>query len=392
METCFDFWFGNPSIEITGGNLIVGEMPSEILCMFNIPTSLQVSDVCLFLTPVLTKIKQLRIMKGSASKTYVCCLLTTSIEDSQMILQELSGVPFNALEDHVCEIGFITQLEFSGELFTVDIQACPICLEELHKESISVLCGHSFHIRCLERWGDTTCPVCRYHQSPPDKSHCDTCAEEEGVAMCVICGEMGCGDHARQHYFATGHPFFQDIETRTTWDHSRQMPIHRLVASEGKVVEVPNPHEVSSKKAENLIFEYNCLLSSMLESQKEYYSIKLQEIDETMEESLNKPISDLVAENQKLSQAVQDSQNIDSEIQELQLLIKQRKEKNSELKQTNKQLQQNPPKEYFAVTKEVLEEIQDLENQVDELKLFLKTQRQLAGKDIASIEIRKKKQ
>ena len=71
-----------------------------------------------------------------------------------------------------------------------ELPSCPVCLERLDDSVntvLTILCNHSFHSSCLEKWSDTTsvpfvinnwmlesrkswlcisCPVCRYCQSP----------------------------------------------------------------------------------------------------------------------------------------------------------------------------------------------------------------------------------
>ena len=49
----------------------------------------------------------------------------------------------------------------------VEVPRCPVCLERLDPHAsgiLTVLCNHSFHSECLTKWGDSTCPVCRYAQ------------------------------------------------------------------------------------------------------------------------------------------------------------------------------------------------------------------------------------
>ena len=47
------------------------------------------------------------------------------------------------------------------------------------------VCNHRFHNECLQRWGDTKCPVCRYcAQSSNDQSKCNSCSSTQ--ASCSV--------------------------------------------------------------------------------------------------------------------------------------------------------------------------------------------------------------
>jgi len=40
---------------------------------------------------------------------------------------------------------------------------CPVCLDSMRAQTRTLACGHTFHLRCLERWKrmSRTCPMCR---------------------------------------------------------------------------------------------------------------------------------------------------------------------------------------------------------------------------------------
>ena len=57
---------------------------------------------------------------------------------------------------------------------------------------LTILCSHSFHWMCLNKWNDTTCPLCRYLQSPTESSQCDECGATENLWLCLVCGFIGC--------------------------------------------------------------------------------------------------------------------------------------------------------------------------------------------------------
>ena len=80
-----------------------------------------------------------------------------------------------------------------------ELPVCSICLERMD-ESIStlltILCNHSFHGNCLAQWEDTTCPVCRYVQSPEvvAEQRCSGMVVDTGIfdlrgLLVVTCGE-----------------------------------------------------------------------------------------------------------------------------------------------------------------------------------------------------------
>ena len=74
---------------------------------------------------------------------------------------------------------------------------------------IAVLCGHSFHVSCLQKWRDASCPVCRYQQHPLQPSCCSACGETEGIMICLVCGFTGCGGAQKQQ----PHPLTHQPET-----------------------------------------------------------------------------------------------------------------------------------------------------------------------------------
>lgn len=80
---------------------------------------------------------------------------------------------------------------------------CAVCLERMDDGVLTILCNHSFHAECLQHWEDTTCPVCRFNQTPellPDQT-CSECGKTQDLWMCLICGHIGCGRYAEAHAY-----------------------------------------------------------------------------------------------------------------------------------------------------------------------------------------------
>jgi len=117
---------------------------------------------------------------------------------------------------------------------------------------VTTVCNHQFHSECLQRWGDTSCPVCRYcafgGRDAAATSRCEACGERGDTWMCLICGSTGCGRyrggaHAVRHYDETGHAYALELETQRVWSYSADCFVHRLILSkvDGKLVELPSP-------------------------------------------------------------------------------------------------------------------------------------------------------
>lgn len=43
-----------------------------------------------------------------------------------------------------------------GEAATSDIPTCSVCLEKMEDNVLIILCNHTFHAECLQKWTDTT--------------------------------------------------------------------------------------------------------------------------------------------------------------------------------------------------------------------------------------------
>jgi BRCA1-associated protein len=116
---------------------------------------------------------------------------------------------------------------------TTEIPNCPVCLERMDATVSGVLtltCNHSFHCKCLSRWKDSSCPVCRYASGIVDEETtlCMACGsdgtgEDGSLWMCIICGHVGCGrysgGHAHAHFEASKHAYSMNLRTQRVWDY-----------------------------------------------------------------------------------------------------------------------------------------------------------------------------
>ena len=128
--------------------------------------------------------------------------------------------------------------------------------------------------------------------------------------MCLICGHVGCGrysgEHAHVHYEVSKHTYSMELDSQRVWDYAGDGYVHRLIQNknDGKIVEFPHPHgiteeddsrihtassssaaskgysdNISKDKLDEAALEYEYLLTSQLESQRDYYVDKMYEQD-----------------------------------------------------------------------------------------------------------------
>src|SRR5207244_311993 len=91
-----------------------------------------------------------------------------------------------------------------------ELPTCPVCLERMDSlvtGLLTISCQHTFHCHCLSKWGDNSCPVCRYSQKRDafgeedgaEPSVCGECGAGENLWICLICGHVGCGRYQEAH-------------------------------------------------------------------------------------------------------------------------------------------------------------------------------------------------
>ncbi len=142
---------------------------------------------------------------------------------------------------------FLSQQLSNGEEEDL-LPNCPVCLEPMDETAtglLTILCQHTFHCHCLCKWGDGSCPICRYSQKlvmvepenlhkslsseriigdRNDENECSVCKSTENLWVCLICGHIGCGRyvdaHAYEHYRETSHLYSLEIDTQRVWDYT----------------------------------------------------------------------------------------------------------------------------------------------------------------------------
>ncbi|KRY76853.1 BRCA1-associated protein [Trichinella pseudospiralis] len=428
------FSCGNPFIESTKGILHIYKpnesstaSPGQILCMLCVPTTLSSHNLLQFLSPFCSAIKQIRIIRDGTPDAYMVLIYFKDAELCMEFYELLNGTPFNSIEPDICHLVFVARVEVlkssNGGNWPVDgyteLPTCPVCLERMDESVngiLTVLCNHSFHASCLSQWSDSTCPVCRYYQTPEliRNQKCATCGKSDDLWICLICGNIGCGryveGHAIKHFEETQHTFSLEVGGQRVWDYVGDNYVHRLIQgkSDGKLIQFDRAaHGLddiqNEEKIEAVTLEYTYLLTSQLDSQRKFFEEKLANVEklacvqiDTLEDELKR----LLKECQKLKSDLHSSTTDKCQLEKKNRILTSKYENAlkqlSDEKQMNKCMLQNQDeykstiedlKEKLSkITKEKDQEIAELQEQVHDLLVHVEAKTKLTEAGNAVVE------
>lgn len=299
-----------------------------------------------------------------------------------------------------------------------ELPACPVCLEKSVDGILTILCNHTFHPSCLVKWGDTSCPVCRYAQIPDPvaDSHsmeCGTEAKNNALWICLICGHIGCRrydqSHAFEHDQDAHHCYALELGQNRVWDYVGDHWVDRLLQDkDGKMVEGANKGERFDEKVDSVQLEFTYLLTSQLETQREYFEEKLMMLEQrSCQEAseLRSKAEHLSEENfsvkKQLDAVLKEKQELEKKLQTSSSKLSQSHNQLVEEKELRKALQMNQESwqtklkqlhdemEEFKQKKEL--EVSDFKEQIRDLMFFLEGQKQIENsserEEIASRQI-----
>ncbi|XP_070372170.1 BRCA1-associated protein isoform X4 [Equus asinus] len=197
------FFSGNPSVEIVHGimhlyktnkmtSLKEDVRRSAMLCILTVPATMTSHDLMKFVAPFNEVIEQMKIIRDSTPNQYMVLIKFSAQADADSFYMACNGRQFNSIEDDVCQLVYVERAEVlkseDGASLPVmdltELPKCTVCLERMDESVngiLTTLCNHSFHSQCLQRWDDTTCPVCRYCQTPEpvEENKCFECGVQE---------------------------------------------------------------------------------------------------------------------------------------------------------------------------------------------------------------------
>uniref|UniRef100_A0A0B7A5Q6 BRCA1-associated protein n=1 Tax=Arion vulgaris TaxID=1028688 RepID=A0A0B7A5Q6_9EUPU len=320
MPTTISFHSGNPCVELTKGLLHIykdsqmttldkGVTRSEMLCMLGVPASYTIHDLIKFIAPMGDCVSYMQVLRDAFPNQYMLLIKFRDQTSADDFYSYFNNRPYNSIEPDICHLVYVAKIEVINEseggslplLDMTELPNCPVCLERMEESVdgiLTVLCNHAFHTHCLAQWGDTSCPVCRYCQTPEEVADqkCMQCGSHESLWICLICGNVGCGRyvglHAYKHFQDTNHTYAMQLGTNRVWDYAGDNYVHRLAQnkSDGKLVEVDEGgNEVQEEKLDSITLEYTYLLTTQLESQRLYFmeqiSLAVKDVDAKLEES-----------------------------------------------------------------------------------------------------------
>ncbi|XP_054275302.1 BRCA1-associated protein-like [Macrosteles quadrilineatus] len=423
-----NFVSGNPFVEITKGILhlykeneltsVDKAASSQTVCILAVPASMTCHDLITFLAACQGDIKNIRVIRDSSPNQYMVLLTFRSEQSSINFYMSYNGIPFNSLEPtSCCNLVFVSHVESVTEgeaqippILHTELPTCPVCLERMDESVdgiLTILCNHSFHGSCLSKWGDTTCPVCRYVQTPElvADNRCFECNSADSLWICLICGHVGCGryvhGHAFKHYLDTQHCYSMQLENNRVWDYVGDNFVHRLLQNkaDGKLVEgnVPGKEE-TTEKLDSMQLEFTYTLTSQLDSQRLYFEDLIARFEQQSLENTSKIKEELVKqteENKNLQEKItllkKDKVNADKKIQQLTTRLNQAQNELTEERQMSKAMQANQSawqKKYSELEdkfncfkSEKDKEISELKEQLRDIMFYFEAEKQVMASE-----------
>lgn len=242
---------------------------------------------------------KIQIYHGEEPSKYIVVLEFADSTHAKLFYKEINYIKVSPFElDFFIVANLNEQLQpclspkrkaMSSETFEGSTNNCSICLESLNFTDylencgqITVLCGHMFHLSCLSKFSQNICPLCRSFLSPPEFATCTFCNSSGNLWMCLVCGDAFCGDdldsanHREDHFKNSKHRYMKNINKRKMiYDCFKKQNMVDLAGS----IMFQEEHGGTNEKIGYLVSEYNSLINSQIESQREYYETIISKLE-----------------------------------------------------------------------------------------------------------------
>ncbi|KAF5749628.1 BRCA1-associated protein-like [Tripterygium wilfordii] len=305
---------------------------STLLFVIAVPNYLSTDDFIRFCGSFIDHVIGLVFIRNDGMEDRYSVLIKLDDQSTaDEFYDSFNGKRFSPSEAEVCHILFMLSVEYteSAEIACIppngftELPTCPICLERLDPDTsgiLGTLCDHSFQCSCPSKWTYLSCQVCRFCQQQDENPTCSVCGTLEILWVCIICGFVGCGryktQHAIKHWQDTQHRYSLDLRTKEIWDYVGDKYVHRLNQSKSdeKMVDMNTcclsgegdcgtcghsedpgiSGALFSSKVEAIMDEYNHLLATQLETQRQYYEYQLVEAKSKIESLISEAVEKAV--------------------------------------------------------------------------------------------------
>ncbi|XP_070619395.1 LOW QUALITY PROTEIN: BRCA1-associated protein [Erythrolamprus reginae] len=420
------FFSGNPSVEIAHGimhlyktnkmtSLKEEVRRSAMLCILTVPATMTSHDLMKFVASFYDAIEHMKIIRDSTPNQYMVLIKFRTQADADSFYMACNGRQFNSIEEDVCQLVYVERAEvFKSEdgaslpvMDLTELPKCTVCLERMDESVNGILttvCNHSFHSQCLQRWEDTTCPVCRYCQTPEpvEENKCFECGVQENLWICLICGHIGCGRyvsrHAYKHFEETQHTYAMQLTNHRVWDYAGDNYVHRLVASktDGKLVQYECEGDMcQEEKIDALQLECSILLADQPAGvQRIYWENKIVRIEKDTAEEINnmkakfkETIEKCDSLEQRLNDLLRERQSVERKCTQLTTKVSKLTSDLQEEQEMNKCLRANQSqlqgrlKDEERLRRETCErkdlQINEAQEQLRDVMFYLETQQKI---------------
>ncbi|TVU16364.1 hypothetical protein EJB05_39923 [Eragrostis curvula] len=400
------------------------------LLVLAVPTRVSPDDFVRFCGPYVERASDIRFIRDDGVEDRYSVLVDFEDQKSaDRFYLDVNGWRFSSSEGEVCHVLFILSVQYTPSteiaatppIGSTELPTCPVCIERLDQDISGILattCDHSFQCSCVSVWVNSSCPVCQFCQKQSEDSTCSVCQNTGNLWICVICGFVGCGSrsedcsivhrkasvlvkwcigykegHAKQHWKDTQHCYSLDLETQRVWDYVGDTYVHRLnqSKSDAKHAKFKSKCKYSgdecincscnddsdmggaifSSKAETIVDEYNRLLASQLETQREYYEARLSEAKRERERLISEAVDKAV--NDKLQEMHLKLENLTVEKKKVAEMNEKLTRNQDVWRQTLRDIEQRET----AVLQSKDETIRDLEEQIKDFKFSIKVQKSI---------------
>ncbi|EMS61230.1 BRCA1-associated protein [Triticum urartu] len=290
------------------------------------------ADFCRFCGSFVPHMLEMRIVRiDGAEDQYSVLIKFDTLSSTDSFYKHFNGKQFSSLEGDVSRVRFVedvhyTQLIEHAHSSITSSAEQPTCPSDLTKILEAFLLQYATILSTVHAYQNGQTLRAQYCQQQPEKSMCSVCGTSENLWICLICGNVGCGrykgGHAIEHWKETEHCYSLELETQKVWDYAGDNYVHRLIQSktDGKLVEYNcyGGHEADgicsicsgdagmdeallNSKVEAVIYttliveEYNDLLTSQLDKQRNYYESLLSEVKEENEKEISAATSKAVS-------------------------------------------------------------------------------------------------